>query len=118
MGRMDWDLDLREGLAGESFLISLLETVEVKTDSHAGRTGNVFVEKFSRFKESGILTTKAKYWAFVLDGQGYAKDTIIIVLTEKLKQIITTKKPPLVGGGDQGTSTGYLIRISWLTEAT
>lgn len=71
----DWDLDKMRGEDGERLVRELRSAVlagtcEVKTDARALHTGNVYVEyscKTSRgWEPSGIATTKAADWAFVL----------------------------------------------------
>lgn len=69
----DWDLDLRTGEAAEALALDLItdDTVEVKHDRLAKRTGNLYVETHCRTRggwlPSGINTTKATVWFFVLD---------------------------------------------------
>ena len=67
----DFRHDLEVGQLSEKFLADLLEnrTIEVKRDFLAAKTGNVFVEYESRGKPSGIATSTADYWAFVLDDE-------------------------------------------------
>lgn len=71
----DFDLDLRYGRDGErlvkAFLSGFLDgTVEVKRDGRAAETGNVYIEAECRrrdgWHDSGILATKATYWALVI----------------------------------------------------
>ena len=83
--------------------------VEVKFDRMAHLTGNLFVEVYSRGKESGISTTKANYWIFRIQDKSYA----LIVNTEKLKELcrIVHQTDGLVRGGDNNTSYGVLIPI-------
>lgn len=83
--------------------------VEVKFDRMAHLTGNLFVEVYSRGKESGISTTKANYWIFRIQEKSYA----LIVNTEKLKELcrIVHQTDGLVRGGDNNTSYGVLIPI-------
>lgn len=70
-----WDLDLRYGKAGEKLVAAFIEgftngTIEVKSDRLAAETGNVYIEAECRvatgWQPSGIVTTKAEYWAIVL----------------------------------------------------
>lgn len=74
----DWDIDMRVGRQGELFVKRIRDgledgTVEVKTDEKHSLTGNVYIERFCRrqgeWKPSGIQTTKATTWAFVLSDQ-------------------------------------------------
>jgi hypothetical protein len=72
----DFDLDLTYGHEGETLVNELLtggKTVEVKRDRKWQITGNIYIECFCYFQgtqsweESGLLTSKASYWAFVLN---------------------------------------------------
>ena len=110
----DFKFDLEIGQMGEKTLASILEgsTVEVKTDIKTKVTGNVFVEYMSRDKLSGISTTKAQWYAFIVE------DRIVILPTEKLKVIarkyFNTDRD--VRGGDNNTSKGLLVPFKELTE--
>ena len=82
----DFDLDLSVGHEGESLVNQLLtngKTIEVKTDLKWKNTGNLYIETVcwshnnSEWYPSGISTTKAEYWAFVLEG------TVLIVPIEQ-----------------------------------
>lgn len=110
----NWDLDLRAGEAGESYVADLLhaDTIEVKTDRRWKDTGNLYVETYcfqqssQTWEKSGVLVSKATHWAFVID------DAILIVPTRKLKQAVLdigwhteTKMPP-------NPTKGYLISPS------
>ena len=55
MNNSDWDIDLRDGQAGESKLADLLrmETIEVKTDRRWKDTGNLFIEESCFYQGSG-----------------------------------------------------------------
>ena len=75
----DFKWDLKVGQLHEEWLGDLLQskTIEVKRDFMASRTGRVFVEFFCRNKPSGIATTQAKFWAFILD------DETVVLLPEE-----------------------------------
>ena len=109
----DFRWDLKVGQLAEQLLADILssKTVEVKRDFKASRTGKVFVEFFSRGKDSGIATTEADYWAFVV-----GEETIIIMPTDKLKIIVQEDihKGKVVSGGDRNTSQGVLVKIERL----
>jgi hypothetical protein len=106
----DFRYDLKLGQIGEKYLGKILdnEKIEVKTDYQASDTGNLFIEYFSRGKESGIITTRATWYAFIL-----SNDKIILISTKKLKQkcrpYLNTKRD--VKGGDNNTSQGILLPI-------
>ena len=110
----DFDLNLAEGLSGESELSTILETVEVKTDFLTNETGNVAVEYESRGEPSGISTTKAKYWAFKLVNMG----VIVLIETSKLKaicrQYYVEHPDSAVVGGDDDTSMLILLPVGQL----
>jgi hypothetical protein len=80
----DFKYDLQLGQLGEKHLGNILdnEKVEVKTDYQASDTGNLFIEYFSRGKESGIITTEATWFAFIV-----SNEKIILVSTNKLKKL-------------------------------
>ena len=111
----DFAFDLALGQAEEIWLADLLrgKTVEVKRDFIASRTGNVFVEFQSRGKASGLATTRADFWAFILDGE-----RVIIVPTQFLQQVARKayKQGRTVRGGDNNTSEGVLVRVKELVS--
>jgi len=87
MSLSDWDLDLTHGQVGEALVNDLLTggfTVEVKRDRRWAETGNLYIETYcwynleQAWKESGILVTKADYWAFVLN------ETVLMIPTRKV----------------------------------
>jgi hypothetical protein len=61
------------------------QTYELKCDVTGQKTGNVFVEHYSRGKPSGILTTKADYYVFSFDLIKY-----YVIPSIKLKKLITS----------------------------
>lgn len=112
----NFDIDMEYGRRGENTLLDILETkrIEVKTDRIAHVTGNIAVEYRFRGRPSGISTTEADYWAFLL----YDMTTIIMVPTEKLKGIARDryKKDEITLGGDDNASEMILIPIEELIK--
>ena len=112
----NFDIDMEYGRRGENTLLDILETkrIEVKTDRIAHITGNVAVEYRFRGRPSGISTTEADYWAFLL----YDMTTIIMVPTEKLKDIAREryKRNQVTIGGDDNVSEMILIPIEELIK--
>lgn len=114
----NWDIDLRDGLAGESKVADLLslDTLEVKTDRRWHETGNIYIETeyWSReqnaWVKSGILTTKATHWAYVLE------DCVIILPTYRLKEVVLTKGTSINCNIPPNPSRGYLITPGALLE--
>jgi|TARA_R100000353_G_scaffold19527_1_gene18005 hypothetical protein len=106
----DFRYDLELGQLGEKHLGKILDNkkVEVKTDYQAMQTGNLFIEYYSRGKASGITTTEADWFAFIL-----SNEKLIFISTKKLKDIcrpyLWTKRD--VKGGDDNTSQGILLPI-------
>jgi hypothetical protein len=111
----DFRWDLKVGQLQEQWLGELLENVpiEVKRDFMASQTGNVFVEFFCRKKPSGIATTEAQYWAFIL-----GEETVVLLPTVKLKTLARQayKEGRIIRGGDNGASQGVLINVERLVR--
>lgn len=112
-----WDIDLEFGLQGEKLVEELLKTkskVEVKTDRMADKTGNVAVEYAYKGLPSGIATTEADVWAFVL----YGGQVIIFIDTDRLKRLARKyfKLERNVKGGDDNQSMLILIPIEELIK--
>ena len=84
------------------------ETIEVKLDELADKTGNVFIEFQSRNEPSGIETTTADWW-FIYIKKDLSK--CIRIKTDELRQLIKDKTFRIVPGGDENTSMGYLIKV-------
>lgn len=114
----NWDIDLRDGLAGESKVADLLslDTLEVKTDRRWHETGNIYVEteywsrEHDAWVESGIRTTKATHWAYVLE------DCVIIVPTYRLREMLWENGKPINCNIPPNPSRGYLITPGALLE--
>jgi len=107
--------DLKIGQLQEQWLAEILDssTLEVKRDFKASQTGNVFVEFFCRGKPSGIATTEADYWAFILD-----EEIVVILPTSKVKALVeeAQEEGRVVKGGDSNLSEGALIKIERLLK--
>jgi hypothetical protein len=110
----DFDLDLAVGHQGEALVEQLLTggaTVEVKTDLKWKETGNLYIETvcWSHNNEnwylSGLSSTKASYWAFVLEG------ATLLVPTEVLKQVVTARGRAITCNIPPNPSKGYLIKV-------
>lgn len=103
-----FDVDLKTGQLAEAELVEIIggNKLEVKRDFMASKTGNIAVEYESRGEFSGILTTEAEHYAFVLDNM------TIIIETAQLKELMNIPSAKIVTGGDDGTSTMVLIPLS------
>lgn len=109
----DFRYDLKVGQVAEETLAKMLQSqkIEVKRDFKASRTGRVFVEFFSRGKPSGIDTTEADYWAFMI-----SEESVVILPTRRLRELVAEAKEKgnIKPGGDKNTSQGALIKIERL----
>ena len=109
--------DLEFGEAGEELVRDLLSssafTVEVKRDRLVSQTGNIAVEISYKHEPSGLMTTTADWWAFVLSGDEYKDEVIIFIQTKRLKKIVNKYKE-LNGtrrGGDGSTAELVLVPL-------
>lgn len=106
----DFRYDLQVGIIGEEYVGDILsfKKIEVKTDYKAKQTGNLFVEYESRNKPSGIATTEADFYCFVI-----SNEQIIFIETNKLKEMCReyyhTSRNTV--GGDSNTSKGILLPL-------
>lgn len=110
-----FDLDLQRGKIGERLLKELLEgdKVECKRDSRVSETGNLAIETECRHKPSGLTTTQAEWQAFILAGDGYSDEVIVIVSTSRLKRILAKHKDKYqtTKGGDDNLSELTLMPL-------
>lgn len=123
MGKLsDFDLDLSVGQAGEKLVEGLLtgnKTIEVKTDLKWKNTNNIYIEtecwshNNQTWYASGLSTTKAEYWAFVLEG------VVLIVLTEVLRTAVKLYGEEITCDIEPNPSKGYLVQpgfILWVAK--
>ena len=110
----DFDLDFSYGAEGEQLVKELLtngKTVEVKRDRRWIETGNIWIEtsmysiKHNDWVASGIMVTKAKYWAFVLERM------IVFVTIEDLKEALRQFGRRTENKKEPNPSRGYLLRL-------
>lgn len=110
----DFDLDLSVGHEGEAFVKELLtggRTLEVKKDLKWKDTGNLYVETVCwshnnhEWYPSGLSTTKADYWAFVIE------NGVVIVSTDTLKTVVSKRGRAIACNIQPNPSKGYLIRV-------
>lgn len=94
------------GLA--NFDLMLQATVEVKRDLLAPRTQHVAVEIECNGKPSGITTSLAFWWAFVVEAQA------VIVRTDVLRELIRVHGFRHTRGGDKKGSLIVLVPLTVL----
>jgi len=113
----DFDICLEYGEIKQKQLAAILgdETLEVKSDRKAKTTGNIAIEYRSRGKPSGLATTRANFWVFILDGMGM----FIGIATDKLRKIARGYyiHGDVVKGGDDNTSDMVLVPVKALLPA-
>ena len=120
VGNSDFDLDFSYGQAGENLVEELLtqgKTIEVKRDRKWHSTGNVYVEvecwymRTESWEPSGVMVTKAEYWAFVLEkGVLMIPTDHVLYAIKNFGREITCEIPP-------NRSKGYLITVDDLLTA-
>jgi len=120
----DFDLDLRVGTVGEHLVGTFWEdlqrsgTVEVKVDRGAWKTGNHYVEVWqwdgTRWKPSGISTTKAVWWAVVSPGS----HGFVVVRTDLLRMLCKTApmRTQPIKSEKTNASAGRLVKMSTLVS--
>ena len=122
MSKFKYDLEF--GKEGEGMVRELISstddlTIEVKRDRRVSDTENIAIEISYRQEPSGLMTTGAQWWAFPLSGDKYNDEVVILIKTERLKQIVRHYQN-LNGttyGGDGNLSELVLLPLSeFLTE--
>tara|TARA_R110000803_G_C11863315_1_gene307456 strand:+ start:297 stop:641 length:345 start_codon:yes stop_codon:yes gene_type:complete len=105
----DFKYDLKIGQAKEKELGDIFndKTIEVKFDLQALKTGNVYVEYFSRGKLSGISKSIADYYCFCFGETYHIIETSI--LKNRCRKYLNTSRDKK--GGDNNTSKGVLLPL-------
>ncbi len=114
----DFDVDLRRGLAGEDFVRAFgMGTIEVKRDDMFFQTGNLYIETQSRnsgvWVKSGICTTKAYWWCWVLGSAGVFLP--VTALKDYLRENWSSLKNAHCGM-EPNPTTGKLIKLNSLLD--
>ena len=110
-----FDIDLAFGESYEDSLANILNKgkVEVKTERDIWKTtGNIVFEVRCKGKLSGILRTKADYWAHILSYKGQIKSILMFptdVLLNQLKHLVKEGKAEVIFGGDNNDSE--MVRV-------
>jgi hypothetical protein len=116
--RSDFDIDLRYGQEGESYVKSLLnlETIEVKRDKRWKETGNLYIEVWCwsqnnrEWYPSGLQATKATHWSFVLE------EMVITVPIEQLKKAVKKFGRSIDCSIPPNFSKGFLLKATDLLQ--
>lgn len=117
----DFDLDLKFGEFHEQLLFQSLSktgnvTVEVKTDRLTVKTGNLAVEFRYRGRPSGIQTTKADEYFFVVVEENGSIRYRFNIPTARLKKIAHSrfKDGFTIRGGQNNDSEMVLVPVESL----
>lgn len=115
----NWDVDLDHGTTAEETLRAAFAVegrVEVKRDRYSWETHKVFVEYESRGEPSGIATSQADLWCFMLDDANGKVVSAVLVPLDRLKGLARERlqQGGPVRGGDDLTSLGVLVPLGWL----
>lgn len=112
-----FDIDLQYGNMGEQMVAEVLlkSKLECKRDRKTWHTGNIAVEFESRGKPSGLATTEADWWVFIIEDESN-HPMMLFVHVDKLKEICRTiyKQQGWNYGGDDNTSKMVLVKLSEL----
>ena len=114
----NWDIDLRDGMVGESKIADLLhlDTVEVKTDRRWVDTGNLYIETEcwyvgnESWMPSGVRVSQATHWAFMLE------DSVLMIPLYRLKEAVWEIGKPVTCNIPPNPSRGYLVTPGALLE--
>ena len=119
-----YDIDLPFGEKYEETLSMILTAkgkgkIEVKTERDIWKsTGNIYVELACREAFSGLVSTKADWWATILTFRGAVEGIAILptfLMKRRVKALIKSNKAEYpVYGGDDDRSIGALIPIKEL----
>ena len=113
----DFKYDLMIGNIYEEKLSVILsqKKIEIKTDFIAHKTGNIAVEYQCRGKPSGIATTQADYYAYIIP-RANCQDIILLMRVDKLKGLCRQyfKQGAIKKMGDNDLSVAVLIPINEL----
>jgi hypothetical protein len=117
LARAGFDIDLRYGQLREGRLAQILAAlgplIEVKSDTKARSTGNLFLEYRQKGRPSGLAKTEAQWWAFEID-----EDVWLIVPFRRLRAAAARayRLGRTARGGDFNNYDGVLVPIDWLTH--
>ena len=101
--RLGWEVT--QSIGRVSYDLLLIGRIEVKTDRRFAETGNVAVEVSYRGEMSGIVTTTATWWAYVL------ADEVLVIRASVLRETVLTGSHREVSGGDGRAACVRLVPV-------
>lgn len=106
-----YDLKVEHCQTGE------VATIEIKEDFMCQTTGNIAIEFSCRGKDSGIRTTKADFYYYIIHYDKSGKMIDVAISVEHLKKFIAEHSFTKKKGGDSGSNTMmYLIQKDHFIE--
>lgn len=116
----DFRYDLKLGEMKEAELADIFtnKKIEVKTDLFYQKSGNIYVEFESRGKVSGIATSEADFYCYILPKGDSCSYHLFDSQQFKtaLKKAVKDNRAKVKVGGDNGTSKGILINFEILLK--
>jgi len=106
--RLGWETYKTLGRVDSDLLLQC--PVEVKRDLKASETGNVAIETAYRGQPSGIVTSKATWWAIVVGAEA------VIVKQKELLHCVMAGEFREVAAGDNKAATVRLVPLERLRE--
>src|SRR5262245_51689567 len=118
--RSKYDLQLGQALNDEDILGRRLQWNQLELKGEAWkweRTGNIAIEYCRGNRDTGIDATSADFWVHQLlialdNHDGYRTGCYLVIPIDILRQICRRFAKQHYGGGDEGLSGNYLIRLS------
>ena len=101
--RLGWEVT--QSIGRVSYDLLLIGRIEVKTDRLAAQTGNVAVEVSHQGEMSGIVTTTATWWAYVL------ADEVVVVRANVLREAVLSGSHREVSAGDNRAARVRLVPV-------
>lgn len=83
--------------------------MEIKQDFMFEKTGNVAIEFKSRGKLSGVASSTANFWCYILKDKLYVSS--LTKVREKLDEFFFNKEIRVVSGGDDRSSQLLLVPL-------
>jgi len=120
-----FDVDYEYGKQGELFVSKIMDSlgtdrIEVKRDARYADTGNVYVEfsclRRGKWRPSGIATTEAEFWVFVLsDSACVAVTTAYLLDASRAAWKNNPKRRKEQQRGSHPTK-GVVLEVAWLLQ--
>ncbi len=101
--RLGWEVT--QSIGRVSYDLLLIGRIEVKTDRQSTKTGHVAVEVSYHGEASGIVTTTATWWAYVL------ADEVVVIRASVLREAVLSGSHREVSAGDGRAARVRLVPV-------